>query len=95
MQGDLPLFLPILAPFFAIRTLSRMDSRDLEPWQADNVRRQLLPSLKYLGAMQRRMERRGFKPDDRLYVQTREAYEALHRLCTELHYLTCGDKTGR
>lgn len=72
-----------------------MDSRDLEAWQADNMLRQLLPALKYLGAMQRRMERRGFKPDDKLYRDTCTAYEAMHRLCVELHYLSCPEQTGR
>jgi hypothetical protein len=44
--------------------------------------------LAYLNRLRWRTEKR-FSPDDRLRVLTAAAYNAVHALNIELHYLTC------
>ena len=41
------------------------------------------------------MNKRRFPQNDKLVVLTRRSYEALHALCVELHYLSCGSGIGR
>jgi len=50
--------------------------------------------LRYLNRLRDRMERRGFPSDDRLYAMVVEARDKVHRLCVELHYLSCAGGVG-
>jgi hypothetical protein len=70
-----------------------MDS--LEPWQAERIMERLQPSLAYLNRLRRRMERRGFPPNGRLYRMVSEAQEAVNDLYVELHYCSCDSGIGR
>ena len=42
-----------------------------------------------------RMEKVGSTPNDRLFVLVCDAYDALHALSVELHYLSCESGVGR
>jgi hypothetical protein len=66
-----------------------MDSRELSIDQAAKLYDQLRPQLRYLLALRRRMEQCGFPPDDELRQLVERAYDAVHRLSVELHYLSC------
>ena len=55
----------------------------------------LSPTLGFLHRLGERMDKRQFPPNDKLVLLTRRAYEALHALCVELHYLSCGSGVGR
>jgi hypothetical protein len=46
-------------------------------------------SLKYLGRLKGRMEKRGFHPSDPIFESTTAAYDAIHALSVNLHYLSC------
>lgn len=39
--------------------------------------------------LEKRMENRGFTPDDRLLQLVRSAHDILHRVSVELHYRAC------
>jgi hypothetical protein len=41
------------------------------------------------------MEKRGFPPNDELLKLTVAAYNAMHSLTVELHYMGCGSGVGR
>ena len=58
------------------------------------VHARLRRQLSYLGALRRRMELRGFPPDDALYADAADAFNALHALCVRLHYLSCTSGVG-
>ena len=72
-----------------------MDSRRLRPWQAKRIAAALRPALNYLHRLQRRMEVRGFPPQDLLYQLVAQAYDAMHHLYIELHYRGCDRGVGR
>jgi hypothetical protein len=72
-----------------------MRSNDLTPEQARALRNKLQPMLGYLNRLKHRMRRRGFQPDDVLLGAVCRAEDAMHALHVEVHYLTCGDITGR
>lgn len=74
-------------------TLSGMDSGDLSSIDADRIRK-ALPSVAYLSALKRRMEQRGFPPDDPLYRHVVQAQQALSDLHIHVHYMTCRGKVG-
>jgi hypothetical protein len=82
------------------RTLSRwvkiafMDSMKLRPWQAKVMYRALHPGLGYLYRLRERMSKR-FLPTDPLLILTDRAYQAVHALSVELHYLSCADGVWR
>jgi hypothetical protein len=38
---------------------------------------------------------KGFPPDDPLLLAARQAEDAMNALHVEMHYLACGDVTGR
>ena len=52
-------------------------------------------TLGYLFRLRQRMDKRGFSPDDPLYQLVVNAYDALHPLTVELHYLSCKEGVGR
>ncbi len=72
-----------------------MRSDDLTPAQAQALKEKLRPMLSYLGRLQRRMHKRRFPPDDKLIHLARDAYNAMHALNVEVHYLSCTSGVGR
>jgi hypothetical protein len=71
-----------------------MNSEQLKTWQAERMRDQLGPALRYVHRLVRRMEQRGFPPDDKLYQAAFRTYNELHTLCMKLHYLSCPSGVG-
>ena len=71
-----------------------MNRGDIQKWQAKRISQPLYPATNYLVRLRRRMEQRGFPPDDPLYLEVCAAYEAIHRLGMSVHYLSC-DGVGR
>src|SRR5262245_559559 len=55
----------------------------------------LRPSLNYIGRRRRRLEQVGFVPSDPLYKLVSWAYDALHALSVELHYLSMKQGVGK
>jgi hypothetical protein len=55
----------------------------------------LRPALGYLYRLRERMEKQGFPPNDKLLKLTDAAYNAIHALTVELHYLSCESGVGR
>jgi hypothetical protein len=49
----------------------------------------------YLYRLLRRMEKVGFKRSDRLFDLAIQAYDAVHALSVETHYLSCKGGVGR
>ena len=72
-----------------------MRSDDLTRDQAQALKNKLQPMLGYLSRLKRRMVRRGFPPDDPLLLADCQAEDAMHALHVKVHYLSCGDVTGR
>jgi hypothetical protein len=72
-----------------------MDSTKLKPWQAKLMYTTLQPALGYLCRLRERMERRGFPANDKLFKLTVAAYNAIHSLYIELHYMACASGVGR
>ena len=72
-----------------------MNSRDLKPWQAEAIRRSLQPKIAYLHRLLRRMETKGFPPGDPYFVKVRDAYNAMHSLFVETHYMSVKGGVGR
>jgi hypothetical protein len=66
-----------------------VDSSGLKPWQAKRIAAALGPAVGYRYRLRRRMEVRGFPPQDPLYQLVMQAYKALHHLYIELHYRSC------
>ena len=67
----------------------------MKPWQAKALYAAIRPALGYLCRLRDRMEKRGFSPTDKLVRLTVTAYDALHALSIELHYLSCEAGVGR
>lgn len=72
-----------------------MNSSNLTHEQLKELCRIIRRKLHFLGRLRQRMERLGFRPDDRLYLATTDAYNAVHALHVECHYLTCRGGVGR
>jgi hypothetical protein len=53
-----------------------MSSDDLTKAQAKAISEALFPGLNYLFRLERRMEKTGFTPEDKLYQLVRAAYDA-------------------
>src|SRR5215471_14632906 len=73
----------------------RMDSESLRKWQIKKIHDALAPTLGYLSRLQRRMELKGFPPDDPLFQKAVKAQAAMQSLVMELHYLSCDGGVGR
>ena len=58
-----------------------MNSKDLTREQLETIGKQIGPSLRYLLALRRRMERTGFTVDDELFRVTQAAYDKVR--CSE------------
>jgi hypothetical protein len=63
--------------------------------QAKLVDNRLGPVLGYLNKMLDRMHIVGFAPQDKLMRLVVEARDAMHGLCVELHYQSCGHGVGK
>ena len=66
-----------------------MTCDDLTPEQVAALTASVRRQLRYLGKLRDRMNQQGFPPDDPLYVAATGAFNAVHALSVELHYLTC------
>ena len=77
------------------RIVGPMRSDDLTPVQAQALKEKLRPMLAYLGRLEKRMHKRRFPPDDKLVHLVRDAYNAMHALNVEIHYLSCTSGVGR
>jgi hypothetical protein len=67
----------------------------LTPKQAEAFRNKIQPMLRFLLFCKRRLDSRNFDPKSRLYGLVDKAYDALHSLHVELHYLSCSHGVGR
>ena len=66
-----------------------MDRTALKKSQAKTVSEALFPGMNYLFRLRERMEKVGFPQDDKLFKMVCAAYDAMHRLSVEVHYLSC------
>jgi hypothetical protein len=71
-----------------------MNSKDLQPWQAEVFGQALFRHVNYLYRLKSRMEKVGFLPGDPLFREVCEAYDAVHKLSVTLHYLSCTSGVG-
>jgi len=71
-----------------------MDSRTMTRRQAALLNKALQPAVGYLYRLRERMQKVGFLPSDPLYKLVCKAYDSLHALFVELHYLSC-DGAGK
>jgi hypothetical protein len=72
-----------------------VDSRSLTDEQLAKLSEIACRYLRFLGASRQRMERLGFPPDDALYRATVQAYNGMHQMRVELHYLSTKTGVGR
>ena len=72
-----------------------MRSDDLTKEQARALKNKIGPMLGYLSRLKRRMAYHGFTHDDQLLQAVCRAHDAMHEFHVEVHYLACGDVTGR
>jgi hypothetical protein len=72
-----------------------MDNTKIKLWQAKLMYATLRPALGCLCRLRERMERRGFPQNDKLLKLTVAAYNAIHLLTVELHYMSCASGLGR
>jgi hypothetical protein len=61
----------------------------LERWQIERIKEKVGPMLNYLGRLRTRMEKTG-RHNGKLYKLVAQAYNAVHSLNVDLHYLSCG-----
>ena len=66
-----------------------MDRSDVKKSQAKTISTALFPHMNYLFRLRKRMEEVGFPHNDKLYLLVCNAYDAMHRLSVEIHYLSC------
>jgi hypothetical protein len=71
-----------------------MDRDSVTKDQAKTINAKVQPSLGYLYRLRDRMVKTGFPPNDPLLKLVENAYDSVHRLFIELHYLSC-DGVGR
>ena len=66
-----------------------MDRETIKKSQAKIISSALFPGMNYLYRLRERMQKVGFPHDDKLYLLVSNAYDAMHRLSVEVHYLSC------
>ena len=66
-----------------------MNSDDITKSQAKIISEALFPGTNYLVRLKKKMEDQDFPRDDKLYVLVCAAYDAMLRVCHEVHYLGC------
>ena len=69
--------------------MARWKSVMLEGWQVKKIQDKVGPMLNYLGRLKTRMEKTG-RQNGKLYKFVSDAYNAVHALSVDLHYLSCG-----
>ena len=67
-----------------------MELSDLTPEQAGDLANRLQPMLGYLTRLTNRMQKRGWKAQDPVYLAAWEARDALHELLVRVRYASCG-----
>jgi hypothetical protein len=67
----------------------------INPEQWEIVGRQLAPLLRYVRRLFNRMEKIGVPNDDKVFVATRKAIDALHELTVRVHYAKCPRGVGK
>ena len=63
--------------------------------QAEAFKRRVQPMLRFLHRCRRRLDSRGFDPKSPLYAAVAKAYDAVHGLHVELHYLSVRRGVGK
>ena len=71
-----------------------MRGDDLTPDQAQRLKATIRPMLIYLGRLKKRMEKRRFPLDDKLFQTVLRAYDVIHELNVHVHYLSCESGVG-
>jgi hypothetical protein len=71
-----------------------MQRDDITTEQARQLHERLYGSLNFLTRLRERMERRGFEPDDELFLLVSDAQDAVFHLRMNLHYLGCRSGVG-
>jgi hypothetical protein len=66
-----------------------MDRESIKKSQAAIINKSLFRNLNYLLRLRERMQQVGFPQDDKLYLLVCKAYDAVHALHIETHYLSC------
>ena len=66
-----------------------MDRESIKKSHAKTISTALFPHMNYLFRLRERMEKVGFPPNDKLYLLVCNAYDTMHRLSVEIHYLSC------
>jgi hypothetical protein len=72
-----------------------VDSSKLTDRQIAALTETVTRHLRFLGKLRQRMDHLCFPPDDRLYMTSIRAYNVLHELRVELHYLSVKGGVGR
>jgi hypothetical protein len=72
-----------------------MDSDDITREQARQIHGSLFKLANYLHRLRRRMEQTGFRPADPLFQSVENAHDAVCKLLSRLHYLSCDSGVGR
>jgi hypothetical protein len=63
--------------------------------QAESFKQRIRPMLRFLHRCRSRLDTRGFDPKSPLYAAVAKAYDALHALHVELHYLSVRRGVGK
>jgi hypothetical protein len=69
--------------------------RELSYDQAEWLRNRLGPTLVFFSKVKKRLSDRGYTPDDPLYREVSECYNAVHHLRVSAHYLSCRSGVGK
>ena len=72
-----------------------MRSEDLSREQEAKLGEKIGSVVGYLHRLIRRMDECHFPPDDKLRVLATAAYDKVHHLSVELHYMSCQVDVGR
>ena len=82
-----------IVPSFTIPGKTTM--KEVETWQAKKVKKPIGEQFRYLHRLKTRLEKVGFLVTDPLDQNVKKAYDAVHPLHVELHYLSIGHGVGR
>jgi hypothetical protein len=72
-----------------------VDSSKLTDQQIAQLTETVTRYLRFVGRLRQRMDRLHFPPHDRLYTCSIKAYNSLHEMHVELHYLSVKGGVGR
>ena len=71
-----------------------MDPSDLTPAEASTLAERLAPMLGFMMRLTDRMQKRGWRANDPVYVAAWEARDAMHELPVRVRYQACGNPGG-